>query len=409
MKQQLTTPPWQFSERVSHIPKSFLREILKVTAQPNVISFAGGLPNPSSFPIDAIKQAAVNVLERDGARALQYAPSEGYLPLREWIASRYKKKGMDVSANEILITNGSQQGLDLIAKIFINKGDTIVMERPSYLGAIQAFSAYQPTFASVDLLDDGIDTEALSAVLKSGPKLFYAIPNFQNPTGISYSALKRKETAARITQSSTLLVEDDPYGDISFTDEDYSPVKKDIGQMAVLLGSFSKVISPGMRMGWIVAHPQIIEKLLIAKQASDLHSNFLSQRIIHQYLTDNDFEQHIWKIRSLYKRQKDHMVSMMKRYLPEEIKFVNPDGGMFLWITLPSYISSQHLLDLAVRQDLVFVPGSVFYLDAKTNNTLRLNYSNSNFDEIEKGIRILGELLNMLIKNGVHRSFSAMP
>lgn len=409
MKNESTTPPWQFSERVSHIPKSFLREILKVTAQPDVISFAGGLPNPSSFPIDAIKQAVVNVLETDGASALQYAPSEGYRPLREWIASRYQKKGLMISVDEILITNGSQQGLDLIAKVFINEGDTIVMERPTYLGAIQAFSAYQPNFVSVELLNDGIDTEVLSRVLCSNPKLFYAIPNFQNPTGISYSTVKRKETAASINQSATLLVEDDPYGDIRFTDQDYSPIKKDIGQMGILLGSFSKVISPGMRMGWIVAHPQIIEKLLIAKQASDLHSNFLSQRIIHRYLMDNDFEQHIEKIRTLYKNQKDHMVAMMKRYLPEEITFVNPDGGMFLWITLPSYISSQHLLDVAVRQNLVFVPGSVFYLDAKTNNTLRLNYSNSNFEEIEKGIQILGELLTRIIKNSVHRAFSVMP
>lgn len=411
MKNQSTSSPplLQFSERVSHIPKSFLREILKVTAQPDIISFAGGLPNPSSFPIDAIKQAAVKVLENDGSRALQYAPSEGYLPLREWIASRYQKKGVNVSVDEILITNGSQQGLDLIAKIFIDKGDTIVMERPTYLGAIQAFSAYQPNFVSVDLLDDGVETGALSSALQSNPKLFYAIPNFQNPTGISYSRNTREEVAAYINQSSTLLVEDDPYGDISFNDGDYSPIKKYVGHNGILLGSFSKVISPGMRMGWIVAHPQIIEKLLIAKQAADLHSNFLSQRIIYQYLLDNDFEQHVRKICMLYRNQKNHMVAMMERYLPEEIKFVNPNGGMFLWITLPSHISSQYLLDLAIRQNLVFVPGSVFYLDTKTNSTLRVNYSNSNFEDIEKGIRILGTLLIDLIKKDTYRKFSAMP
>jgi len=410
MKNQSTlTPPWQFSERVSHIPKSFLREILKVTTQPDIISFAGGLPNPSSFPIDAIKEAAMKVLDTDGTSALQYAPSEGYLPLREWIASRYRKKGLQVSANEILVTNGSQQGLDLIAKIFIDKGDTIVMERPSYLGAIQAFSAYQPNFVSVDILDDGVDTDGLSCALQSEPKLFYAIPNFQNPTGISYSIHTREKVASIISQSTTLLVEDDPYGDISFDEDDYSPVKKYLGPGGILLGSFSKVISPGMRMGWIVAHPQIIEKLLITKQAADLHSNFLSQRIIYQYLLDNDFERHIGEIRTLYKKQKDHMVTMMERYLPNEIKFVNPNGGMFLWITLPPHISSQHLLDLAIRQNLVFVPGSVFYLDSKTNNTLRVNYSNSNFNEIEKGVRILGELLMTLLKSDSHHAFSVMP
>jgi len=410
MKNQPTsTPPWQFSERVSHIPKSFLREILKVTTQPNVISFAGGLPNPSSFPIHAIKKAAMKILDEDGTSALQYAPSEGYLPLREWIASRYMKKGLHVSADEILITNGSQQGLDLIAKIFIDKGDTTVMERPSYLGAIQAFSAYQPNFVSVDLLKNGVDTDALARVLQSQPRLFYAIPNFQNPTGISYSKQIREKVASIIGQSTTLLVEDDPYGDISFDDGDYSPIKKNLGPGGILLGSFSKVISPGMRMGWIVAHPQIIEKLLVAKQAADLHSNFLSQRIIYQYLADNDFEQHISEIRKLYKKQKDYMVTMMERYLPKEIHFVNPNGGMFLWITLPSHISSQHLLDLAIRQNLVFVPGSVFYLDSKATNTLRVNYSNSNFEEIEKGVRILGELLTALLKNDSHHAFSAMP
>lgn len=407
--QTTSDQPWQFSERVSHIPKSFIREILKVTAQPNVISFAGGLPNPSSFPLEAIKQATVKVLEADGKNVLQYASSEGYLPLREWIASRYRKKGLTISANEILITNGSQQGLDLIAKIFINEGDAIVMERPSYLGAIQAFSAYQPTFTSVNLKEGGVDTKALSRALANAPTLFYAIPNFQNPTGISYSTITREKVAALINASTTILVEDDPYGDINFTAADNSPIKKEVGQNGILLGSFSKVISPGMRLGWLVAHPQIIEKLLIAKQATDLHSNFLSQRIIYQYLLDNDFDSHIRLIINLYKNQKDHMITMMKKYLPEGVRYSNPHGGMFIWITLPSHMSSHNLLEIAAKENVVFVPGSVFYLDTKTNNTLRVNYSNSNFEDIEKGMKILGDILAKQIKKDTHGAFSTIP
>ncbi len=272
------------------------------------------------------------------------------------------------------------------------------MERPSYVGAIQAFSSYQPKFTSINLLADGIDIAELKESLTTSPKLFYAIPNFQNPTGLSYSDSKRKRVAEIINDSNTLLVEDDPYGDIKFTDKEYLPIKKYINHKGILLGSFSKIISPGMRMGWIVAAPGIIEKLLIAKQATDLHSNFLSQRIIYQYLSDNDIEDHIAKIIEIYRLQKDHMTRMMKHYFPEEITFTNPEGGMFIWVTLPSYLSSQQLLDLAAKEKLVFVPGSVFYLDQKTNNTLRINYSNSNFNEIEIGVSILGRILKALIK-----------
>ena len=396
--QTATENLWRFSESVNHIPRSFIREILKVTAQPDVISFAGGLPNPASFPIEAIKQATIKVLDTDGQNVLQYAPSEGYLPLRKYIADRYAQKGMQITPDEILITNGSQQGLDLIGKIFIDQGDQIILERPSYLGAIQAFSAYRPDFSTVNLVEDGVDTNELERALLKSPKLFYAIPNFQNPTGLSYSDHKRKRVADLINNSRTLLVEDDPYGDIKFTPKEYLPIKKFIGHKGILLGSFSKIISPGMRMGWIVADPAIIEKLLVAKQAADLHSNFLSQRIIYQYLTDNSMDNHISCIINLYKSQKDHMICMMESHFPEEITYTNPEGGMFIWVTLPSYIPAQQLLDLAAKERLVFVPGNVFYLDNRTTNTLRINYSNSNPTEIEKGISIMGNILNQLIK-----------
>ncbi|HEY8933781.1 MAG TPA: PLP-dependent aminotransferase family protein, partial [Cyclobacteriaceae bacterium] len=363
---------YRFSNRVSNIPKSFLREILKVTAQPDVISFAGGLPNPASFPIEAIKLATSKVLSNDGASVLQYATSEGYLPLRQYIADRYAQKGMQVNANEILITNGSQQGLDLIGKVFINEGDDVILEKPSYLGAIQAFSTYQPNFITTSLLEDGVDTVELDWLLKNkDAKLFYAIPNFQNPTGISYSDVKRKQVAESILQSQTLLVEDDPYGDIKFTNKEYTPIKKYVKDRGILLGSFSKIISPGMRMGWIVAAPEIIEKLLLAKQATDLHSNYFTQRVIYQFLTDNNIDDHITKIIDLYKSQKEYMIRCMKQHFPDEVRFTNPEGGMFIWLTLPSFMSSYTLLDHASKEKLAFVPGKVFYLDDAINNTLR--------------------------------------
>jgi 2-aminoadipate transaminase len=396
--QTSTNTSYRFSNRIGNIPKSFIREILKVTAQPDVISFAGGLPNPASFPVEAIKQATSKVLSNDGANVLQYAPSEGYMPLRQYIADRYAGKGMQVSAHEILITNGSQQGLDLIGKVFINEGDNVILEKPSYLGAIQSFSAYQPNFLTTSLLDDGVDSLELDNLLKNkDAKLFYAIPNFQNPTGISYSETKRKQVAESILQSQTLLVEDDPYGDIKFTDKEYAPIKKYIKDRGILLGSFSKIISPGMRMGWIVAAPEIIDKLLLAKQAADLHSNYFTQRVIYQFLMDNNLDDHITKIIGLYKTQKEYMINCMKQHFPDEVRFTNPEGGMFIWVTLPSSISSYILLDHAAKEKLAFVPGKVFYLDDTINNTLRINYSNSNFDEIEKGVKILGKIIRNLL------------
>ncbi|HYG41212.1 MAG TPA: PLP-dependent aminotransferase family protein [Cytophagales bacterium] len=383
-----------FSERVKHIPKSFLREILKVTSQPDIISFAGGLPNPEFFPVEAIKAASKKVLENDGKNVLQYAVSEGYYPLRKYIAERYAQKGLEVDPEEILITNGSQQALDLVGKIFIDPGDHILMERPSYLGAIQAFSLYQPTFLGVDLLGDGIDLNGFRKVIRDNAvKLFYTVPNFQNPTGISCAEHKREEMAKIILQSNTLLVEDDPYGDINFKEESVPPVKKLIGKQGILLGSFSKIISPGMRLGWVVAEKRIIEKLLLVKQASDLHSNFLSQRIIYQYLLDNDLDRHITTIKEAYRKQKNFMIEMIEKHFPKQINYNDPEGGMFVWLKLPAKINAFQLLECAAKEKVVFVPGEIFYVDRAEKNTLRLNFSNSTAPQIEKGIEIMGKLL----------------
>lgn len=384
-----------FANRMGTTPKSFIREILKVTEDPKIISFAGGLPNPKFFPVKEIANASLKVLEKNGENVLQYSTTEGYLPLREYIAERYrKKKGLNVDYDEILITNGSQQGLDLIGKIFLDKGNQIVIERPGYLGAIQAFSMYEPIFQSIPLLDDGIDTDLLERTfMRNRIKLFYAVPNFQNPSGITYSRQRRRDVANILKKHDAIFVEDDPYGELRFIGEDLPSMRHYLEDNTILLGSFSKIITPGLRLGWVCAKKDIMERIIVAKQASDLHSNYLSQRIVHQYLIDNDIDKHIVKIRDAYKKRRDLMVSMIAEYFPEEIKYTKPEGGMFLWITLPDGISSLDLVDLAIKENVAFVPGNAFYVDGGGNNTLRLNFSNSDEEEIEEGIKRLAKIM----------------
>lgn len=389
----------RFAERMGNINKSFIREILKVAADPSVISFAGGLPSPVSFPVDEIKKASNTVLGEDGKNALQYSTTEGYLPLRQFIAERYmKRQGIKVDADEILITNGSQQGLDLIAKVFIDKGDDIIIERPGYLGAIQALSVFEPEFHAIDLLEDGINIEKLAeAVREHNPKLFYSVPNFQNPSGITYSTQKRLQVADIINGSGTIMIEDDPYGELRFIGEDAPSMKTYLKDAAILLGSFSKIVSPGMRLGWVVAKEEIMEKLIVAKQASDLHSNYFSQRVVYQYLQDNDIDGHISKIRALYKQQRNCMVDMIDKYFPEEVKTTKPEGGMFLWAQLPKECSSLELFEIAKQKSVVFVPGDPFYVNEKDMNTIRLNYTNSSQEMIEEGIKRLADAIKSMI------------
>jgi len=388
-----------FADRMAKTHKSFIREILKVTEDPKVISFAGGLPNPKLFPVQEVIEASVKVLEEDGENVLQYSTSEGYLPLREYIAERYlKKKGLTVSCDEILITSGSQQGLDLIGKVFLNKDDRIVVERPGYLGAIQAFGVYEPKFEFIPLLEDGIDIDLLEkAVGGDRIKLFHAVVNFQNPSGITYSKEKRVGLANIFRGHNTILVEDDPYGELRFMGEDLPSMRKYLEDNVILLGSFSKIVSPGLRLGWICAKKDVMERIIVAKQASDLHSSSLSQRIVFRYLIDHDIDEHILKIREAYKRQRDLMVSMIEKSFPEEIKFTRPEGGMFLWITLPESLSSLHLFVLAKTENVAFVPGGAFYIDGGGDNTLRLNFSNSDEEKIEEGIKRLARVIKKLL------------
>jgi 2-aminoadipate transaminase len=292
--------------------------------------------------------------------------------------------------------NGSQQGLDLIGKVFLNRDDVVLIERPTYLAAIQSFGLYEPKFVSIPLLEDGVDLEVLEDMVESfNPKLFYSIPNFQNPTGITYSKNKREKIGNIFNNNNTILVEDNPYGEIRFIGEDLPSIKNYI-ENSVLLGSFSKIVSPGMRLGWIVADKEIMNHLITAKQASDLHSNYLTQMIVHHYLTGYDVENHIQNIRNMYRIQRDCMVNMIKKYFPSDVKYTKPEGGMFLWVTLPEDMSSMELFKIAIKENVAFVPGEAFYSNNPETNTLRLNFSNSNKKKIEEGIKRLGHAIKYL-------------
>ena len=389
-----------FSDRIADVPRSFIREILKVTLDPTIISFAGGLPNREFFPVAELKAATAKVFDTMGRDVLQYSTSEGFTGLREMIARRYQdRQNLDIPVEDILITNGSQQGLDLMGKTFINEGDDIVIEEPAYLGAIQAFSLYKPRFNPVVLTEEGLDIRQFKSVMSAlKPKLIYTVPNFQNPSGISYSAQSRREMAGIIEGTSTLLIEDDPYGDLRYSGTDKPSFKSILPKNTILFGSFSKTISPGLRIGWVVAPHDIMEKLIVAKQAADLHTTHFTQCILWQYLKDNDIEKHIRKIKEAYGRQARAMLDSIEKYCPAGVAHTTPEGGMFLWVTLPEGASSRDLLDLALKDKVIFVPGDPFYVNRRNTNTLRLNFSCTDEETIDTGIRHLGQAMEELLK-----------
>jgi 2-aminoadipate transaminase len=376
----------QYSNRINLVPRSFIRDILKVIERPDIISFAGGLPNKNFFPVNEIKEAAIKVLETSASSALQYSISEGLVELREKIAETYLKSGIRVSPEQILITSGSQQALDLIGKVFINKGDNIVLEEPAYLGAIQAFSMYQPKFLSVPLHKSGMDINILSDRLKRKVKLLYLVPNFQNPTGISYSKENRSQIADLVRGTQTLLIEDDPYGLIRFKGRSLESVYTFAPQNTILLGTFSKTIAPGLRIGWMVIPENMYSKFVIAKQASDLHSDVFAQHVLVKCLSILDLDKHLGKICSVYKEKAECMLGELGNNFPGNVNYTEPEGGMFIWVTLPEGCSSMELFNESIKENVAFVPGDPFYLGKTNCNTLRLNFSCSEIDEIKKGI-----------------------
>lgn len=388
-----------FSDRITDVPKSFIREILKVTIDASIISFAGGLPNRQFFPVKGLQKAAHDVFEEAGSEILQYANSEGYLGLRQFIADRYRKQeGLDIPVEDILITTGSQQGLDLLGKTFLNEGDDLIIEEPGYLGAIQAFSLYRPRFYPVPVREGGMDTTGLARVLRERqPKLLYTVTNFQNPSGISYTDENRQSVAHLIRGRNCLIIQDDPYGDLRFSGSRKVSFKRLLPDNTVLLGSFSKTVAPALRLGWLVAPPPIMEKVVVAKQAADLHSDYLAQRILHRFLQDNDIDAHIATIIHQYGKQKEAMIGAIKDFFPAGVQCTNPEGGMFLWVTLPEGVSSMRLFEAAIAKKVAFVPGTPFYVDRKDTNTLRLNFSCSDEPSIVEGISRLGDSIKQLI------------
>jgi 2-aminoadipate transaminase len=384
-----------FSDRIHDVPRSFIRDILKVAISTDIISFAGGLPNRDLFPIEALKQASIAVFDKQGKEALQYAPTDGYQPLREYLAKWYKEnQGLDIDIKNILITSGSQQGLDLLGKIFLNDHENLLIEEPGYLGAIQAFSMFRPRFTTVPLLPDGPDLEALENGLKNdNPRLFYTVPNFQNPSGLSYSLDKRKAVAELVKGHDIFIIEDDPYGQLRYSGQPLPGFSQWVPDQTIMLGTFSKTVVPSFRIGWVVAPDAIIEKLEIAKQAADLHTNYFTQMVLHEYLINHKPEQHIERIREVYGKQCKAMIRAIKTHMPKEVEFTEPEGGMFLWITLPNNLSSLKLFEKAIQQNVAFVPGNPFYIGKEHVPTMRLNFSCVDEGTIEIGIKRLADVI----------------
>ncbi|MFM5337780.1 PLP-dependent aminotransferase family protein [Aeromonas enteropelogenes] len=389
-----------FAQRFEKVEPSFIREILKVAANPEIISFAGGLPNPNLFPVKAIDQACQDVLREQGAAALQYAATEGFAPLRQYIADRYlSRHGMQVNPDNILITSGSQQALDLLGKVLIDEGQDLIIEEPGYLGAIQAFSVYQPTFKPITLGEEGLDLAALDELLASGSnaKLLYGVPNFQNPSGVSYSRANREALAERLVCHELLMVEDDPYGELRFEGEHLPPIAKLAPNNTVLLGSFSKTVVPAFRLGWMLVPDWLRKKVTIAKQATDLHSNAFSQQVLHRFLIDNSLDAHLEKIKEVYGRQRAAMEAALARHCPPGVSYTRPEGGMFLWLTLPPSVSAMALFDEAIKEKVAFVPGAPFYVRPEIQNTLRLSFSCVDEATIEEGVKRLCRALTRML------------
>jgi 2-aminoadipate transaminase len=393
MKMENPTPiQWQFSERAQQLQSSVIREILKVTVRPDVISFAGGLPSPETFPVERMRAAFDTVLSNQGKVALQYGPTDGYGPLREWIADSLSTDGAKIVPEQVLMVSGSQQGLDLLAKVLVDEGSKVLVETPSYLGALQAFSVYRPEFVSVPTDDHGLIPEQLSGVAQ-GARLLYALPNFQNPTGRSLSVERRVALVETCARLGLPLIEDDPYGALSYRGEPLPKMLTMNPNGVIYMGSFSKVLTPGIRLGYVVAPVPLIRKLEQAKQAADLHTAQLTQMVVHEVVKDGFLKEHIPTIRKLYADQCEAMLSALTEFFPSSVTWTRPEGGMFIWVTLPKHIDSMKLLDEAIAQNVAFVPGAPFYANAPEKNTLRLSFVTVPPVKIREGMEKLGKLI----------------
>lgn len=389
--------PWTLARRAARLNPSTIREILKVTERPGIISLAGGLPAAETFPIAAMAEATARVLRDTPREALQYAASEGYAPLRAWVAAELASQGVPVDADQVLITTGSQQGLDLVGKVLVDPGSRVAVESPTYLGALQAFAPFECDFTAIEGDDEGPLPEALEAA--RGARFMYLLPNFQNPSGRCLSAARRQALAEKATAIGLPIVEDNPYGDLWFDAPPPPPLSAQLGigenGGAIYLGSFSKVLAPGLRLGYVVAPKTLYPKLLQAKQAADLHTPGFNQRVVHEVIKDGFLTEHVPTIRARYKAQRDAMQTALQRHLKSiGCRWNAPAGGMFFWVELPPTLDATALLDRAVEAGVAYVPGAPFFAapDPRHANTLRLSFVTVPPAQIEQGIATLGRV-----------------
>lgn len=403
----------RYAQRTKDVKSSAIRELLKITQKPEVISFAGGLPAPDVFPLDRFQEACRRVLELNGHQALQYGASEGYEPLREMIARHIARYGIKAKAENVLITSGSQQALDLIGKLFVNRGDRVLVEAPTYLGALQAFSVYGAEYVSVETDEDGLRTELLEEPLRMGPKFMYVLPNFQNPGGTTLSEGRRHQLVLLADKYGIPVIEDDPYGQLRYEGEHLPPLvvldrenlRRDDGYSignVIYLSTFSKTLAPGLRLGWIVAPPDVIAKFVQLKQGADLHTSTFTQVIAYEVARDNFLDEHVKLIRKVYRERRDVMLEALSRYFPSEVTWTRPQGGLFLWVTLPHGMDSNQLFQIALKENVAFVPGNSFYAGNGPANEggrhMRLNFSYGQPEQIREGIRRLSVAIKQQLR-----------
>ena len=386
---------WQMARRAERLNPSTIREILKITERPGIISLAGGLPSADTFPVAAMQAATTAVLRDNPREALQYAASEGFAPLREWVAAELGSQGLHCSAGQVLITTGSQQGLDLVGKVLIDPGSTVAVESPTYLGALQAFAPYEAEFVAVEGDADGPLPQALQTA--HGARFVYLLPNYQNPTGRCLPAARRLALVEKARELGLPIVEDNPYGDLWFDEPPPPPLSASAGVGdgggAIYLGSFSKVLAPGLRLGYVVAPPALYPKLLQAKQAADLHTPGFNQRVVHEVIKNGFLHEHVPTIRARYKAQRDAMQAALLAHMPAGCHWQAPVGGMFFWVDLPAHIDAVALLPRAVEAGMAYVPGNTFYPHGGHANTLRLSFVTVAPDLITQGVAALARVL----------------
>ena len=397
----------RFAKRMEALNGSEIRELLKLIEKPEVISFAGGLPAPELFPIEEMKEISRIVLEESGTQALQYSTTEGFQPLREQIARRMNSKNKtNVTKDDILITNGSQQGLDFAGRVFLNEGDVVLCESPSYLGAINAFKSYGSKFIEVPTDKDGMIMEELEKILEvtENVKMIYVIPDFQNPTGITWTLERRKKFIEIISKYEIPVLEDNPYGELRFKGESLPSLKSmDKKGLVIFLGTFSKILCPGYRLGWTCACQNILKKFIFVKQVADLQASSISQIEVSKFIDLYNLDNHVKKINEVYARRRDLMLETMKEEFPEGVEYTYPEGGLFIWVELPKHLDSRIIMKDCLANNVAYVPGWSFFPNGGTENCFRLNYSNMSDDRIVEGIKRIGLVLRkyMAVKQNV--------